>query len=107
MTAFEDVEDKYNCFERFGAKESILRCTDGHPALSGSYKYNHKNEFYCLASKYPDVKLDDEVLECLNKFYDYPVDQCLKAYEDASGGHDNVEFVYDENEEVVAYGFFP
>ena len=65
--------------------------------MSKSYRYNHKNEFFCLASKYPDVKLNDEVHQCLNKFYDYPVDLCLKAFEELKGGHENIDFVYDED----------
>ena len=97
FSGFEDVEDQFNCLERFGAQESIKRCTEGHATMSGSYLYNHKNEFYCLASKYPDVKLNDQVHQCLNLFYDYPVDNCLKAFELSIGGHELLDFVYDQN----------
>lgn len=31
----------------------------------------------------------------------------MKEFENKVGGHDNIDFVYDENLKVVAFGYFP
>lgn len=58
------------------------------PSTNENYFYKLKHKYDCLTNANSPTQrafVPSEVNDCLNLFFDYPVEQCLKSYEESQG----------------------
>ena len=80
FSQIDQAENRYICLERYGFHKTAKYCTESLYANNEIFFYKRKNMYECLSSsenEFKNPELPDEVLNCLNKYYDYPVEQCL------------------------------
>ena len=78
---YMNYENRANCLENFGFNKTAEYCTNQLMVVSPDVHYPLRNQYECLSyhgNDFRSTQISDEASQCLNAFYDYNIEECLR-----------------------------